>query len=212
VRELRKAGKTVCPAVETFIYILYEIFTMEPWQVHKQLAARTSYLQYKGTWDMQDLYEFLAAYFSSHKFKFYEKRYVSKHPGPFGPETFHVWEARRNVEEYYRYIVDVFLHTFDTQNIDAVMKDGSKRNFTKGRLWAQIRGRVVIDHEGRWEEKSFYANLRSFYHKYVIQKKMEGIWWDNLQYTVVLKLQSLIKERLKMESEAYEHRYFHKVR
>ena len=33
-----------------------------------------------------------------------------------------------------------------------------------------------------------------------------------MYYTVFLKLQSLVKERLKMEADAYEHRYFHKVR
>jgi len=185
---------------------------MEPWEVHKTLPANTAYLQHKGVWDMQDLYEFLASFFSKNKFKFYEKKYIVKHPSPFGPETYYVWQAIRKVEEYYKYIIDIFLHTFDTQDVEVAMKDGSKRTFVKGRLWIQLIGRVETDYEKRWEEKAFYANLRAFYHKYVIWKKIEGIWWDNMYYTVFLKLHSLIKERLKMESEAYEHRYFHKVR
>ena len=51
------------------------------------VPADTTYIQYKGVWDMQDLYEFVASFFHSHKFKFYELRYIMKKPGPFGAET-----------------------------------------------------------------------------------------------------------------------------
>lgn len=179
---------------------------------HKSIAMNTTYLQYKGVWDMQDLYEFIASFFHRQKFKFYERKYIQKRPGPFGPETYYVWEATRKEEEYYQFIINIFLHTFDTQDIEVVMKDGSKRIFTKGRLWIQFSGKVEMDYEKRWEENAFYANLRNFYHSYVIKKKIEGIWWDRQYYKVFLKLHSLVKERLKMESEGYENRYFAGVR
>ena len=179
---------------------------------HKEAPMNTSYFQYKGVWDMQDLYEFVASFFSRNKFKFYEKRLIHKRPGPFGPETYYIWEATRNEEEYYRFRINLFLHTFDTQDVEVVMKDGSKRAFTKGRLWIQFRGVVEMDYDKRWEDNTFYANLRNYYHSYVIKKKIEGIWWDRMYYKIFLKLQSLAKERLKMESEGYEHRYFAGVR
>ncbi len=177
-----------------------------------EVPAYTTYIQYKGVWDWQDLYEFVASFFHRQKFKFYESRLIHKRPGPFGPEVYYVWNADRKVEDYYKFVINIFLHTFDTQDIEVVMKDGTKRTFTKGRLWIQFRGRVAFDYEKRWEENTFYANLRNFYHKYVVFRKIEAIWWDQMYYNVFLKLHSLIKERLKMESEGYEHRYFHKVR
>ena len=186
---------------------------MEPLPfTHKELPVFINYMQYKGVWDMQDLYEFIASFFSRHKYKFYEKRLIQKRPGPFGPEIYYIWEATKNEEEYYKFKINLFLHTFDTQDVEVVMKDGTKRTFTKGRLWVQFRGSVEMDYDQRWEESAFYANLRNFYHKYIIWKKIEAIWWDKMYYTIFLKLQSLFKERLKMESEGYEHRYFHKVR
>ena len=178
----------------------------------KEVPAYTSYFQYKGVWDMQDLYEFAASFFHRQKYKFYEKRWIQKRPGPFGPEIYYIWEAVKNVEEYYRFVINLFLHTYDTQDVEVIMKDGTKRIFTKGRLWIQFSGKVEMDYEKRWQENSFYANLRNFYHKYVVFRKIEAIWWDNMYYNTFLKLQSLVKERLKMESEGYEHRYFHKVR
>ena len=176
------------------------------------VPADTTYIQYKGVWDMQDLYEFVASFFHSHKFKFYELRYIMKKPGPFGAETYYVWEATRKAEQYYRINIRIFLHTFDTEDVEVVMKDGSKRIYTKGRLWIQLRGNVEMDYNKNWEENAFYANLRNFYHKYVIWKKIEAIWWDNMHYAIFLRLHSLIKERLKLESEGYEHRHFAGVR
>ena len=177
-----------------------------------QQSAFYTYLQYKGVWDMQDLYEFVASYFHRIKFKFYETRYIHKRPGPFGPETYHVWRAERAVEEYVQYNMGIFLHTFDTQDVEVVMKDGSKRVFTKGRLWIQFTYSVVMDYEKKFEEKAFYANLRNFFHRYVIHKKIESVWWDQVYYDVYLKLQPLVKERLKMESRSFEYRDYHKVR
>ena len=187
---------------------------MDPEEVFRKESgdAFSTYLQYKGVWDMQDLYEFVASFFSRAKFKFYERRYIHKRPGPFGPETYHVWEAIRNVEDYYRYVINIFLHTYDTQDVEVVMKDGSKKIFTKGRLWIQFKGRTEFDYEKKWNENDFYIHLKDFYHKYVVHKKIESTWWDQMYYSVFLKLIALVKERLKMESEAHEYKDYHKVR
>ncbi|MBL7055504.1 hypothetical protein ISS07_01170 [Candidatus Woesearchaeota archaeon] len=179
---------------------------------YSEMGGGALYLQYKGVWDMQDLYEFIASFFSGKKFKFYEKKYITKHPSPFGPETYYIWEAKRDVEEYYRYMCTIFLHTYDTQDVEVVGKDGSKKMFTKGRLWIQIQTKVVLDYDKRWDETAFYKSLKNFYTKYVMKKKIEGLYWDNMYYNVHLKLHSLIKERLKLESEGFEHRYFNKMR
>lgn len=166
------------------------------------------FIQYKGVWDMQDLYEVMADFFRNQKFKFYEVVYKHKHPSPFGADRQYVWRAVKNVEEYYQFEVDLFFHTYDARDIEVAMKDGSKRTFTKGRIWAQIRGRVYTDYEKKWEDNAFYAQLRNFYHKYVIQKKIEGIWEDEVYYHVMHPLHHLIQQRLKLETEEYEHKEF----
>jgi hypothetical protein len=178
----------------------------------KVMPMNTLYIQHKGVWDMQDLYEYSASFFHREKMKFYEMRYIMKKPGPFGAEVYHVWEATKKIEEYYKGVVRIFLHTFDEQDVEVVMKDGTKKKYSKGRLWIQLRGHVEMDYEGKWNESTFYAHLRNFYHKYVVWKKLEGIWWDAFYYTVFMRFHSLIKERLQMESEGYEHRHFAGVR
>src|SRR3990167_3385167 len=153
-----------------------------------EVPTRTAYIQYKGIFDMQDLYESIADFFSQKKFKFYEKQQRYRKPGPFGPEILYQFEANRTIEDYYKWYVYITIETFDVHDVEVVAKDGTKKKMTKGRIWIYIEGEVEVDHEKMFEKSAFMAHLRSFYNKYVIKKKIEGIWWDELQYKIVLKL------------------------
>ncbi|MBI1935775.1 hypothetical protein HYS31_05025 [Candidatus Woesearchaeota archaeon] len=176
--------------------------------VHGAEAHNTPvYMQYKGILDMQDLYESIADFFRQKKFKFYEKQQRLRRPGPFGVEVLHSFEARREIEDFYEWVVNVNIETFDMHDVEVVMKNGRKKKMAKGRIWIQILGKVVMDYERIWEKNAFLAYLKSFYIKYVIRKRIDSYWWDELQYKIVLRLHALIKERLKMASEGSEFRH-----
>ena len=166
------------------------------------------YLQYKGIFDMQELYESIADFFFQKKFKFYELQQRHRRPGPFGPEVHYRFEAKREIEDYYEWVINVNIETFDVHDVEVVQKDGTRKKMQKGKFWMQLWGTTVTDPHHVWEKTAFLAHLKSFYNKYVIRKKMEGVWWDEMYYNIVLRLHALIKERLKMTSEVYEHRHF----
>ncbi|MEK6983163.1 MAG: hypothetical protein AABX33_01195 [Nanoarchaeota archaeon] len=170
-------------------------------------ATPPVFIQYKGIWDMQDLYETVADFFRQKKFKFYEKQQRLRRPGPFGAEILYDFEATRKVEEFYLWKVTVKLETFDERDIEIVLKDGTKKKMTKGRIWIYIDGIVDMDYEKSWEKTAFLAHLKGFYNKYIVKKRIEGLWWDELQYKIVLRLHALLKERLKMASEISEFRH-----
>ena len=165
------------------------------------------YIQYKGIFDMQDLYESIADFFRQKKFKFYEIQQRHRRPGPFGAEVLYQFRATRKVEDFYQWIVNVTIETFDMHDIEVVLKNGSKKKMAKGRIWIQLSHNVVTDYEKIWEKSAFLAHLKSFYNKYIVKKKFEGVWWDQLYYRIVLRLHALIKERLKMTSEGSEFRH-----
>ena len=172
-----------------------------------EIPTRTAYIQYKGIFDMQDLYESIADFFSQKKFKFYEKQQRHRRPGPFGAEVLYQFEANRDIEDYYKWYVYVNMETFDIHDVEVVAKDGIKKKMSKGRIWIQLYGKVEMDPSKVWEKSAFLAHLKSFYNKYVLRKRIEGVWGDELQYKIVLRLQALIKERLKMSSEVNETRH-----
>ena len=165
------------------------------------------FIQYKGIMDMQDIYETIADFFKQKKFKFYERQQRLRKPSPFGSEILYEFQAKRKVEDYYEWEVNVTIETFDLHDIEVVLKDGARKKMSKGRLWIRLSGRCITDYEGVWEKSAFLAQLKSFYNKYVVKKTYEGVWWDELYYKIVLRLHALIKERLKMISEANETRH-----
>ena len=176
--------------------------------IHFPEASTTSfYIQYKGIWDMRDLYQAIADFFRQKKFKFYETQQRLRKPSPFGAELLYQFEARRRVEEYYEWVVNVNMETFDEHEVEVILRDGKKKKMTKGRLWIQILGRVETDYEKLWEKSAFLAHLKSFYNKYIVKKRFEAVWWDELQYRIAHRLHALIKERLKMLSEVSESRH-----
>lgn len=174
---------------------------------YPEIPTPTVYIQYKGIMDMQDIYESIADFFRQKKFKLYEPMNRHRRPGPFGAEVLHHFRATRNVEDYYKWEVNIIIETFDMHDIDVVLKDGTKKKMSKGRIWVQLYGKVDMDYEKLWEKSAFLAGLKGFYNKYIVKKKIEGVWWDELYYRIVLRLHALIKERLKMASEGFESRH-----
>lgn len=174
---------------------------------YPEIGVPFVYIQYKGIMDIQDIYETIADFFRQKKFKFYEIQQRYRKPGPFGTEILYQFRATRKIEDYAEWVVNITIETFDMHEIEVVLKNGAKKKMMKGRIWVQIRGTVEMDYEKIWEKSAFLAQLKNFYNKYIIKKKIEGIWWDQLYYRIVLKLHALIKERLKMLSEGYESRF-----
>lgn len=175
------------------------------------LPANTLYIQYKGIFDLDDIYLSIADFFRHKKFKLYEIQQRHRRPGPFGAELYYHYRATRKVEDYYSWEVNIVIETFDLRDVEVVLKDGTKKKMSKGRLWVQIRGQVDYDYEGNWKKSVFLAQLQNFYNKYIIKKRIESVWWDQLQYKIVIALHTLIKERLKMASEGSPSRFMHGV-
>ncbi len=173
-----------------------------------EIGTPIVYVQYKGIFDIQDLYESIADFFRQKKFKFHERFHRTRRGGPFGAEQLYMFEAERKVEDYYKWVVTVNVETFDMRDVEVVLKDGTKKKMSKGRVWIQLYGNCITDYEKLWEKNAFVAQLKSFYNKYIVRKRLEGVWWDELYYKIVLRLHALVKERLKMTSEGFEHRHF----
>lgn len=156
---------------------------------------------------MDGLLKTVADFFTDQKFKFQEKLQRHRHPGPFGVERMYVFEAERDVDEYMRVSAVVRLETFDEHDVEVVSKDGTRKMMAKGRLWIQMNGAIQLDYDKRWTGSWFSLNLRKFFNHYVIHKRILLPMWDKMYYSILLRLQGIIMEKLKMESRVHEHRY-----
>lgn len=179
-----------------------------PTHLYVKSPMGKQFIRYKGVWDMDDLYKKMADWFRQRKYNFYEKVYKHKAPSPFGKERQYVWSAIRKEEDYYLFEIDIYMHTYDAEDVEIKNTDGTSKIMTKGRIWIEFDGRVIFDYEKRWEESRFYAHLRNFYNKYVIKKRIEHILWDILWYREIQKLHELVADTLNLYSKEHEHRYW----
>jgi hypothetical protein len=173
-----------------------------PWK--DPVSEPPTYVRFKGIWDMQDLYESIADWFRKRKYKFHERIYKHKHPSPYGVERQYIWEAERKETDFIQFHYDMYIHTYDAHDIEVVMPNGNKKTFTKGRIWIEIKSKLFTDWEKRWAEKSAYAKLKNFYAKYMIRKDITQGWNPKKRYEMY-ELQAMLKARLKMEADEYEH-------
>jgi len=170
----------------------------------KWFPSPPAYIRYQGVWDMQDLYESLAEWFRYKKYKFKEGLYEHREPTPFGRERIISFEAERKENEYTLVKYDMYVHTWDTHDVEVELPRGKKKNFSKGRLWIEIKVVILYDFEKRWDEKVFFKYLKDFYNKYVIKKKSEYEYSPKFR-TEMFELHAMIKNHLKMESDEFEH-------
>jgi len=169
-----------------------------------KMGMPVAHIRYKGVWDMQDLYEFMINFMRERKYKFHEKIYKHKAPSPFGVERQYCWEASSVIDDVYTFVIQIYIHTYDAQDIPVTMKDGSQKLFTRGRLWMSFHGHVKMYEEHDWRERPFFAKLLMFMNDYILRKKHGWEVWDVLWYREVHKLIWLTRRRLKMENNDFE--------
>ena len=166
------------------------------------------HIRFKGVWDMQDLYEFMIDYLRSRRYKFHEKIYKHKHPSPYGVERQYIWHAEKRETDVYTFYIDIYIHTYDAQDIQVKLKDGSIKTFTKGRMWMEVGSGMELFDDERWARKSLWASLKMFLNNYIYRKKHGWDVWDIVMYREVQKLVWLVRRRLKMEYDEYEQKYW----
>jgi hypothetical protein len=131
-------------------------------------------IRYKGIWDMQDFYESVISYLRERKWHFHEKVYKHKHPSPFGVERQYVWLATQQVDDWMHVDINIYIHTYDAHEIE-VIKNGEKKILTEGKIWISMKTWMISDYPEQWNTDSFWLQLKDFYLKYVIRRKvMEG--------------------------------------
>ncbi len=170
------------------------------------VPAPTYFIRFSGIWDMQDLYENMAAWFKYKKYKFNEVYNEQREPTPFGNERIYIWEAVRNENDYVQIRYDMYFQTWDVYDFEATLPNGETKSLNKGRLWLEIRCVVLYDFEKRWDDNAFHRHLKDFYNKYITKKKTMYEYSPKFR-TEAYTLHSEIRKRLKMINDKFEHEH-----
>jgi len=159
---------------------------------------------FDGIFDWEGLYEFIVEWYKNRRYYFEEADYKYKVPTMYGTEEEFKWSGWRNVTDYYRYWVHLYIQTFDTRKIE-VVENGKKKTMYRGRFILEFRGVVETDYQGRFKDSLFAHNVKGFLDRFIFFKPMDVVWNDRLYY-IILKFHARVKEHVDMTSKghAYE--------
>ena len=158
-------------------------------------------IRYRGLFDYDGLYNVMVQWFKQRGFWFHERTYKHKVPTALGAEQEIEWTAEKEITDYYKFEYNVKWHLWEITEVE-VVKEGVKKVLTNARLEIKLDGTLSIDWEKRFGTSTFWTFVRDWYHKYIIRKEIETIWYDTFYYRLQ-RLHKVIKDFLDMEAKGY---------
>ena len=164
-------------------------------------------IAYKGVFDWDEIYRYAKEWFSERKYEFDEDDYKHKDGSKYGVEEEFSWKANRKINAYYRYFINIGIHTWDMRRVEVIEK-GKKKMLWKGSILMEFNAEVVADWQGVWMQGPLALELKKFVDQYVHKPERMAIYTDRLYY-MVYKLQASIREILNMaaKNDAHDHRW-----
>ena len=130
-------------------------------QVYSQKVKHT------GIWDFKETYRYLYDWLIDNDYLVTEKNYNEKIT-PTGKEIEIIWEARRKISDYFRFIIKVDWRILGMTDVE-VEEDGKKVNMNKGSTELKVNAILEKDYEHRWVNSGFLKFLRGVYDRYLPQ-------------------------------------------
>lgn len=158
------------------------MFELEiPFKDHKYDANR---IRYNGLVHLEGLYTMVRTWFSTHKFKFIEKKLKHTY-GSKGLSNEIEWIGVKSVYDYLKLEVTIIYKTRDVIDVE-VLRDGQKEKLQQVRLLIEIKGKTTYDPRKYVDKGTLLGhNLKALYHR--IMKKKFIFYWE-------AELENLIKE------------------
>ena len=145
-------------------------------------------IKWGGPSDLKELYRQMKIWLEDNGFaseKNLEKKYVEMIK-PNGKDIFVLWEAGKDVSDYFSYKINVEFIWIATTDVE-VQERGIKRKLTKGTL--EVRIIAYIDYGKKWETMGV---LNKFYYKNIAKSRLED--YRRELYNKIYKFQKMIKD------------------
>ena len=155
-------------------------------------------IRFHGVVDLQGLWQTMRNWLTQHQYIFFEKAFKVK-AYPEGLKKELEWTASKEIDEYYKYTINIFMVAFNIMDVE-VVHGGEKKKLTSCRLLIEINGVVELDPNERFKKTKLLQSLQDWYHKHVIKRDILFIHADGFYYHA-LKLHREIKEYLEFETK-----------
>ena len=128
-------------------------------------------VKHKGLFDFPEIYRFCYEWMIERDYLVTEKTYSEKIT-PGGKELEIIWEARRKISDYFRFVMKVKWRVFGMTTVE-IEENGKKLKMDKGQVELKIEATLEKDYEHRWENNAFTKFLRGVYDRYIIRGRID---------------------------------------
>jgi hypothetical protein len=136
-------------------------------------------IHYKGILDFNRLHSDLRKWFSAHKYYFVEKNMTEKGTGYGKEEVEFEWDAKRKVDDYVRFIIEV--HFKIHRLVDVLIEEnGKKVKRQRGDFFIRFKGSFEKNYNKTFSSHPLSNFTRELYEKYLIKGRLlnyEGKIW-----------------------------------
>lgn len=161
--------------------------------VEREVKFPVIYIKHKGNFDFNKLCQDIKAWFDENGYDFYAPKH--KHKAEEEEVKFY---GERKITGYIKFIINVDMRVWDFKTVE-IIKDGEKVKTNYGRIALEVIPVYILDYENRFKGNKLLQAVQDFYHKYVIKRKLEDYWEDEL-FLQASNLIRVIKKDLEYEA------------
>jgi hypothetical protein len=137
-----------------------------------------------GVFDVKEIYKHAREWLYYGKtYSVKEAKYKEKITSA-GREIKIAWIAKRDIDEYTRFQIEVYWQMFAIKNVK-VEHEGAGIKLQSGEMDVFVSAYLIFDYNDRWEQSVFLKFLKTFYEKYLYsgtkEKLKQQLWresWD----------------------------------
>lgn len=128
-------------------------------------------LDHSGIFNFAELYSFMHSWLKDNLYGVNEEKYGEKVSGSSRDIGFE-WKAKRRMSDYFWIEHTIKIDVSGLTDVEVEI-DGKKKKMNKGKIAMEIKGTLIKDPKGTWDEtKPFYKFLREAYDKYIIPNRV----------------------------------------
>jgi len=128
-------------------------------------------LKRDGIFDFKETYKFIYRWLNEENYDISEDKYQETVAGD-AKDIEIKWTATKKISDYFKFEIVLSWRILRLVNVEAE-KDGRKLKMNKGSFELKVKGTVIKDYEGRWENRPAMKFLRGVYDRYVIRGRIE---------------------------------------
>jgi hypothetical protein len=159
----------------------------------KEVKFPVIYIKHKGNFSLSKLLQDIKSWFDNNHYEFHAPKH--KHKAESEDIKFF---GERKITGYIKFYLTVEIRVWELREVE-VIKDGEKVKTNHGRVAIDFIPSYKLDYDDRFGGSKWMQAIQDFYHKYIIKRKIEDYWEDEL-FLQAGNLIRVIKNALEYEA------------